>query len=139
MHGLSDRQPVCPEIKQLSEGYGRKGVAFWLVYADPGEDVAKIRKHLHDYQHSTRALRDAQHRLVAFSGASKTPDAAVFAPGRRRVYLGRIDNRFTDYGKARNAATEHDLEDAINCVLAGRPVKKATTETIGCSIPKAEQ
>jgi hypothetical protein len=28
----------------------------------------------------------------------------------------------------------HDLEDALNSVLAGRPVRTAVTRAVGCSI-----
>jgi len=128
----------APEIQRLDAPYRPQKVAFWLVYADPTEGPQKVRKHLKEYRHQTPALRDPHHRLVDLSGAKKTPDAAVFAPGKKRVYLGRIDDRYTDYGKSRNSASQHNLSDAIDAVLAGQPVKVAATETIGCYIPDPE-
>jgi hypothetical protein len=48
------------------------------------------------------------------------------------VYSGRIDDRYVDFGKARQAASTHDLEAAIANTLAGKPVTPARTKAIGC-------
>jgi hypothetical protein len=128
----------APEIGRLCDTYRSKKVAFWLVYADPSEGPAKIRKHLNDFHHKAAAVRDPEHRLVERCGATKTPEAVVFSAGAR-VYRGRIDDRYTDYGKSRSAATQHDLQEALDAVLAGRPVKTPITKTIGCYIPDAER
>jgi hypothetical protein len=77
------------------------------------------------------ALRDPQHRLVAHSGARITPEAAVYLKGELR-YLGRIDDRFPDFGKARAEPSRRDLQLAVDALLAGRPVEVERTEAIGC-------
>jgi hypothetical protein len=51
------------------------------------------------------------------------------------VYLGRIDNRYVGFGKRREQVTAHDLRDALEAVLAGRPVPRRRTEAVGCDIP----
>lgn len=129
----------APELRRLYEAYQARGVSFWLVYAAPDETPEKIRRHIAEYHHPMPALRDPDHRLVKFCEASRTPEAAVFAPGRNRMYRGRIDDRFTDYGKSREFASQHDLQDAIEAVLAGRTVKTPATEAIGCHIPGFEE
>jgi hypothetical protein len=128
----------APDIERLYETYSGKQVAFWLVYADGHESATKIRAHLHDYQYKVAALRDPQHWLVKRCGAQRTPEACLFTPDGKEVYRGRIDDRFTDYGKARNEPSRRDLREAIEAVLAGRPVKVATTPVIGCFIPDAD-
>lgn len=125
----------APDLRRIYEAYQDRSVAFWLVYADPSESPDKIRQHLVDYNLSLPALRDPEHRLVTFCEARRTPEAALFTPDRRRHYRGRIDDRFTDYGKSRQAASRHDLTDAIDAVLEGRPVAAPVVEAIGCDIP----
>lgn len=125
----------APELARIYDVYQGQQVAFWLVYADADESPERIRRHLEEYRHLIPALRDPDHRLVKFSGARRTPEAAVFSPGARRQYLGRIDDRFTDYGKSRKSASEHTLQDAINAVLSGRRVSTPVTTAIGCPIP----
>jgi hypothetical protein len=63
-----------------------------------------------------------------------TPEAAVYTPDHRLVYRGRIDDWYVDFGKPRAAPTTHDLEDALEAVLGGRPVADARTTAVGCFI-----
>jgi hypothetical protein len=83
------------------------------------------------------ASRDPQRALVKLVGARVTPEAAVFVPGAagaRRVYHGRIDDRYGELGRMRPAAGTHDLQDALGAVLAGRPVPGAQALAVGCFI-----
>lgn len=51
-------------------------------------------------------------------------------------YRGRIDNLYINIGRTRQQVTSHDLTDALDAVLAGRPVKQPTTEALGCYIER---
>ncbi len=128
----------APTIQELYERYCIKPVRFWLVYADASESREKIQEHLAAYEQQTPALRDPEHRLVEFCGATKTPEAVVFAGRRKLAYRGRIDDLFTDFGKRRDRPTRHDLRDAVEAVLAGRAVDPAESPVIGCDIPGAK-
>lgn len=125
----------APELGRLFEIYQAKNVSFWLVYADPEETQQKIRKHIEEYQYQIPALRDPDHQLVKLCKVTRTPEAVVFAAGREQRYRGRIDDRFTDYGKSRKLASQHDLQEAIKLVLAARSVPSPVTKAIGCYIP----
>ena len=61
--------------------------------------------------------------------------AAVFGPDGERKYLGRIDDLYADLGKRRARATSLDLRDALDAVLADRPVPRPVTQPVGCFIP----
>jgi ribosomal protein L35AE/L33A len=124
-----------PELRRLAQVFVPQGVMFRLVYPNPAEDAAAIRTHMaaFAYAGAIDALRDPRHALVKFSGATITPEAAVYAGGRVQ-YRGRIDNRFVDFGVDRPAATEHDLHDAIGAILAGKPVAHPETQAVGCYI-----
>lgn len=128
----------APVIERLYEAYRSKNVTFRLVYADPAEDTSKIRTHLREYGYHVSAVRDPEHRLVKLARATKTPEAAVFTPGRKLAYRGRIDDRYTDYGKSRNAPSREDLREAIDAVLNGKPVPVAVTPVVGCYIPELD-
>jgi hypothetical protein len=125
----------APDLERLYEAFRPHRVAFWLVYADPREEPVKIRHHLKDYGYTIAALRDPQHDLVRLCGATKMPEAVVLSPEGTQLYRGRIDDRFTDYGKARSAASREDLREAIDCVLRGRQVAVPMTPVVGCLIP----
>jgi hypothetical protein len=125
----------APELQRIHEQFADRGVAFWLVYPDPDESPEAIRRHFAEYAHPGRPTRDPHHAFVRTTGATVTPEAAVFDRDGRLVYVGRIDDRFVDFGKARAAPTRRDLIDAIEATLAGRPVEPARTRAVGCFIP----
>jgi hypothetical protein len=124
----------APEIRRIRDGFEPRGVRFWLVYPNPAETPAIIRAHLKAFSYPDVALRDTRHELVALAKPTVTPEAAVFDPGGRLVYRGRIDDRFVELGRERPAPSKHDLEDALALTLAGRPVVPPTTQAFGCFI-----
>jgi len=135
----------APEVGRLVQEFASHGVAFELVYVDPGEPSEEIRQHMRDYGYHVAALRDNEHALVKMTGAKVTPEAAVFVPAssgasrdsvgtERMVYRGRIDDQYVDFGKTRPAPTTHDLEDVLQAIVQGKPVSIQTTRAVGCFI-----
>ena len=124
----------APEIRRIHEAYSKRGVAFWLIYPDPAAEDGTIRAHLEEYRYPMPALKDPEHRLVGHAGAKITPEAALFDADGKLVYLGRIDDRYVDFGKARPEPTRRDLVLALDALLAGRPVESDRTKAIGCFI-----
>src|SRR2546427_502058 len=64
-------------------------------------------------------------------GANHTPEAYVIDASGKLVYHGRIDN-------SQNTAniTSNDLRDALDALLAGKPIQKTTSVAFGCSIKR---
>ncbi len=118
----------------MHEKYSPRGVIFYLVYPDPDESAQAIEKHLNDYSYPFAGLRDPKHELVKMAEAKITPEAAVFDREGKLLYHGRIDDRYVDFGKARLAPTVHDLEQALEAILAGKPAPAAGGSAIGCFI-----
>ncbi len=127
----------APTIQRIIAAYEGKA-AFWLVYPDKAETPDAIRKHEADYGYKIAALRDTRHALVKESQVKITPEVAVFDASGRLVYHGRIDNWYVDFGRARRAATTHELDDAIQAALDGKLPAVRTTEAIGCYISDLE-
>jgi hypothetical protein len=125
----------APEIQSVCAAYASKGVDCLLLYEDAGIEPAAARAHLAAYRYSgIAAAIDGDRAIAEASRASVTPEAVVIdRPGAIR-YRGRIDNLYVDVGRRRTAATVHDLRDAIDAVLAGRPVAQPRTEAFGCYI-----
>lgn len=126
--------PTIQRIEQRVKLENTGRVAFWLVYPDRSESAEQIRKHEREFGYDLPALRDVQRSLVAESHAQTTPEAAVFDANRKLIYHGRIDNLFEDFGRARPAATTHELEDAIQAALGGKEVANASVPGVGCYI-----
>jgi hypothetical protein len=128
----------APELLRLASVYSLRSVSFWLVYPDPDEAPRHIQEHMREYNLPGRSLRDPHHVLVKEAHATVAPEAAVFNANGHLVYHGRIDNRYVDIGKARPIATVHDLQDAIEAVLDGKPVRQPETRAVGCSLADVE-
>jgi hypothetical protein len=128
----------APEIQRICGEYAAKGVSCTLVYSDLTLDTAAIRKHHTEYGYpgTVPAVRDADHKLASATGATITPEAVVVGKGGKVLYRGRIDNFYAAIGKPRRQATEHDLRQALDEVLAGKPVTHPQTPAIGCYIPR---
>jgi len=126
----------APEIRRVEEQFARSGVRVWLVYADADASSDAIRKHIKEYHLPQQALRDPRQTLVRLAPARVTPEGAVFLPGGRLVYHGRIDNRYADLGKERPEATQHDLEEVLKAIVQGKPVPFSTGKAVGCYIPE---
>ena len=122
----------APELQRIAAEFEARDVQFWMVYPDPAETVSGIATHMAEYKLPGRGVRDAGHELARRAQAKISPQAAVFDRAGHLVYSGRIDDRYVDFGKARPAATAHDLEAAIGNTLAGKPVAQARTHAVGC-------
>jgi thiol-disulfide isomerase/thioredoxin len=123
-----------PELNRIRDKYAARGVVFYAVQGDATVAVEEVRKHVKDFAYSFPYLLDPQEALAAFTGATTTPEAAVLSSSGELLYLGRIDNRVTDYGKQRVVVTEFDLRDTIESILAGKPAPRSRTKAFGCSI-----
>ncbi|HEY6293213.1 MAG TPA: redoxin domain-containing protein [Terriglobia bacterium] len=131
----------APEVQRIYYEFASVDVAFWLVYVDPEESVAVIRRHLNDYAYPFGALFDPQHQLVRLTGVRVTPEVAVFVSGgaqARMVYRGRIDDKYVELDKERPQPTTHDLENVLRLIVEGKPVKSETTRAVGCFISDLE-
>jgi Tfp pilus assembly protein PilF len=123
----------APEVERLYERFGSRGFDFWLVYVDPSEPEDSIRKHVREFGYKFDVLLDRRHELVKAAQVSVTPEVAVYSGGRL-LYRGRIDDRYVGFGKSRQTASEHDLEDVLEAIASGRPLQPRTTHAVGCFI-----
>jgi len=75
-------------------------------------------------------LWDESQAAAKAYGAVKTPHFFVFDQARVLRYVGRMDNSPRDASLAKT----HELADAVDALLAGKPVPLAVTEAIGCTV-----
>lgn len=139
---VSDDCPIAnryaPVITRLRRRYAPRGIAFCLVHCDPSETAADIRAHDRDYHLDLPTVRDPQQKLARPAEARVVPSAAVFDADGSLLYHGRIDDRFADIGRERPAPAHRDLEEALESILAHRPIKVKATQAIGCYLPPAK-
>ncbi len=115
--------------------FSKRGVAFIGINANSvntyAEDsfehmVERMKEHRFPWVYAY----DESQEVARAYGALRTPHFFVFDKHRELVYTGRgIDN-------PRNGAeaTVNDLENALEDILAARPVQNPLTNPIGCNV-----
>ncbi len=119
----------------LAREYGPKSVAF--VAINPNDDKSYPDDSFENMKSRARQrafpfpyLRDESQAVARAFGAVCTPHLFVLDERRNLAYEGRIDDNWRDP----QASRSHDLRNAIEDLLAGRPVRVANTGPMGCSI-----
>lgn len=126
----------APEINRICSEYAAQDVGCYLVYIDPSLRPQAIRKHMAEYGHDCcPAIHDVEHELVKRLGAEVTPEATLLSASGEVLYQGRINNFYAALGKPRRMVTVHDLRDALEAALAGKPAANRKTQAVGCFIP----
>jgi len=123
-----------PEMNRMRATYEPSGVAFYAVQVDTTVPDAAVKKYAQKFGYSFPMLNDPRLVLAHLTGAKVTPEVAVLSSGGEILYLGRVDNKVEDLTHPRYAATEPELRNALEAVLAGKAPKEARTRAVGCSI-----
>jgi hypothetical protein len=125
----------APEIQRICADYAGKGAGCSLIYEDASADTQTFRKHMEEYRYrGIPAILDADRKAARQAGATVTPEVAVVDHDGKIRYHGRIDDFYAGLGKPRRQATTHELRDALDAVLAGKPVAVAEAKALGCYI-----
>lgn len=120
---------------RLAKTYQPKGVAFVAISANdairyPDDSFENMKKRAAAKAYPFPYLYDEPQTTARAYGAVCTPHLFVFDTARKLVYEGRIDDNWKD----ESAVKTHDLRDALDAALAGKPVPVAQTNPMGCSI-----
>jgi peroxiredoxin len=131
-------------IIQMVKDYKSKGVAFVAIspndpqavqlgelgYTDMGDSFDEMKIRAKDKGFNFPYLYDGDEEKAALAyGPVATPHVFIFDKGRKLRYVGRIDN-----SEKIGTATQHDARNALDALLAGKPVPVEKTRTFGCSI-----
>jgi thiol-disulfide isomerase/thioredoxin len=132
--------PICnsyiPEFNRLHQQFAPRGAPIVLVHIDPEITDQRARRHALEFQIGCPVTLDKYHLYADQAGATIAPEAAVFSPSGDLLYRGRIDDQYAGLGKRRTQVTSHDLRDALEAILADKPVPNPRTEAVGCPIPE---
>jgi len=113
--------PNSPKALSLSE----------LGYSDMGDDFEDMKIRAKDKKYNFPYLYDGDTQEASIKyGPVATPHVFIFDQERKLQYTGRIDDTENPYIEP----NEKNLDDALNALLTGNPVKVTTTKTFGCSI-----
>jgi peroxiredoxin len=126
------RQAV-PALREIRDRYQSQGVEFLLLNSnlqDKRDDVAAESK---EFNVDFPILLDQAQLIGEQLGVVRTSEVFVIDPkGWKLVYRGPMDDRLS-YEKQR-PASKHYLTDALDAVIAGKPVKVSKADGVGCLV-----
>lgn len=132
----------CPYVKaiedrilQLHRDYDAKGVQLIGICSNdptdyPDDSPANLKKRWEEKHYGFPYLIDGSQEVAKKYGAVCTPDIFVFDQNRKLAYRGQLDDNWKEPSKV----TRHDLREALDLLLQGKPASKNQTPSMGCSI-----
>jgi peroxiredoxin len=118
-------------MQKLADDYRAKGVNVVGINSNVAELAPEVKQHAADNGLTFTILKDAGNQVADRFGAQVTPEAYLLDAAGKLVYRGRIDN-----SRNGDSITATELRDAVEAVLAGKPVEKAEAKAFGCSIKR---
>ena len=132
----------CPTVVQyedrmteIQRDYAGKGVQLIAINGNetdnhPTDDFEHMVERAKGKGFNFPYLRDDTQEVLRAYGAVRTPEVFLLGSDRTLVYHGRIDDNAHDPSRV----TRHDLREALEEVLAGKPVSVPKTVPVGCTV-----
>ncbi|MBI1761528.1 MAG: redoxin domain-containing protein [Acidobacteria bacterium] len=121
-------------IRALAADYAQQNVSFLAINSSANEDVAEIKAHAEKQGFQFPILKDKGNKIADAYGAERTPEIFVVDAQGILRYHGRIDNHHLLVH-----VKTHDLRNALNELLAGKPVSVPEAKALGCIIKREQQ
>jgi peroxiredoxin len=127
---------VAPELVRVVKDYADQGIAFVGIssndaeaYPDDSPAAMKLEAAKHGY--TFPYLYDADQSIAKAYRAACTPDFFIFDANQRLVYRGQLDD---SRPKTDRPLTGKDIREALESLLAGKPISEQQKPSIGCNI-----
>lgn len=116
----------------LGKEYAAKGIAVVGINSNKTEPAAEVAAHAKEHGFTFPVVKDEGNKVADAYGAQKTPEVFVISPKGDLLYHGRIDESQDDPKGVKSP----DLRNALEAILAGKPVPAAETKAFGCTIKR---
>ena len=123
-----------PRLIEIAKAYKSKGVAFYAI--DPNdearyseESMANMKERAVSKGYPYPYLKDADSSIARAYGARVTPHVYVIDPVGVVRYVGYVDDSARPEERSKTGLT-----DALDSLLANRPVALTSTHAFGCTI-----
>jgi peroxiredoxin len=115
----------------LQKEFKKRGVQFVAICSNPEDTdtLPELKTRAEGKKFNFPYLHDDSEKVGREYGAAVTPHVFLLDRDRRIAYMGAIDDNMVA-----DKVKEHYLSDAIEAVLAGKPVETTETRQFGCGI-----
>ena len=127
-----------PTLLDLEQRYRDKQVGVIAIQAQAADSAKMVEKHAQEFGIKFPVLVDSRQTTVSLFGAKRVAEVFVLDARRNVRYHGRIDDRI-GYDYKRDEPRRRDLIEALDELLADKPVSVAETPAVGCLITLRER
>ena len=124
-----------PKLKRLEQTYRQRGVQFVALNVGSADSIRDMAAFAIEHELTFPSVQDIGAQSTVALGVQRTPEVAVIDAGGRLRYRGRIDNQYR-IGGTLPKASENNLKDALDALLAGRKIAVEKTPVDGCAITR---
>lgn len=119
-------------LTKLQSDFSEKGFVLIAINPNKGqkENLKAMQAHAKKENFPYAYLRDDRQKVAKKFGALVTPEVFLLNRERKIVYKGAIDDDVKLTGKPKRSY----LRDAVEAVLAGKPLQAKSTRAMGCAI-----
>ncbi len=125
-------------LAELDRAFAPRGVAFLGINANRQDSITEIAHHARVHAIDFPVLKDVGNAFADRLGAQRTPEVFVLDADHVVRYHGRIDDQY-GIGYSRPSPTRRDLADALDELLAGKPVAHPAVAAAGCLIGRVKR
>jgi thiol-disulfide isomerase/thioredoxin len=128
---------VKDQLIDIARSYGPKGIQTIAINSNeiehyPQDAPNKMKELMAQWGHPFAAyLYDESQEVAKAYQAACTPDIYLFDADLACVYRGRLDGSTP---KKDVPSTGEDLRNALDCLLAGKPISDEQIPSVGCNI-----
>jgi thiol-disulfide isomerase/thioredoxin len=126
-----------PTLLDFAKSFDPKGIKF-IGVVENELTAEELKAKVAEYKLPFPVFTDPKQAIADSFKAKVTPEACLLDHNQVLRYRGRIDNMFTERLKRSPTVTSHDLKNAIEDLLAGKPVRTPVTTAVGCPIGSRE-
>jgi peroxiredoxin/mono/diheme cytochrome c family protein len=123
----------APRLAHLAAQYEARGVRFIALDSNRQDLPTEMGHYAQRHGLKFPFLKDLQNEIADRLGAQRTPEVFLLDHELRLRYRGRIDDQYQP-GVQGARAKQEDLKQALEDLLADRPIRQPTTEAVGCLI-----
>lgn len=124
---------ALPALAEVRARYAGQGIEFLLLNSNLQDKRELVAKEAAEFKIDFPILVDEGQHVGEALGVVRTSEVFVIEPKRWQLaYRGPIDDRLS-YERQR-PATHHYLTDALDALVAGRPVKTPQADGVGCLV-----
>jgi peroxiredoxin len=119
-------------MRDMAIAYGKQGVLFVGINSNKSEPAEEVGAHGKQHGFTFPLMKDPDNKVADLYDARHTPEVFVVDGAGKLRYHGRIDENYEDPARV----TSPDLKNALDAMIASKPIARAETKAFGCSIKR---